>query len=102
MDNVFRAEEVINVLVFNSINEILTYILMLYLARKTFVTRASVYGIVSSLFVIIEGVVKGRYIRVDNHHWYISVFTWVEIVLFLIGYALIFFERVSVKNKAKF
>jgi hypothetical protein len=62
-----RVEECLNVLLFNSVNEILTYMLMLYLARKTYVTRASVYGIISSLFVIMEGVVKGRYIREENH-----------------------------------
>jgi hypothetical protein len=61
--NVMKVEECINVIVFNSVNEIFTYMLMLYLARKTYVTRASVYGIVSSLFVICEGVAKGRFIR---------------------------------------
>jgi hypothetical protein len=76
--------------------------LMLYLARKTYVTRASVYGIISALFVIGEGLFIGRYIRVDDHKWYISAFTMVEIVLFLSGYTMIFFERVTVKNQAKF
>lgn len=76
--------------------------LMLYLARKTYVTRASVYGIISAIFVIGEGLFSGRYIRKDNHKWYISAFTMIEIVLFLTGYTMIFFERVTVKNKAKF
>ena len=102
LEKVKRVEECINVIVFNSVNEIITYMLMLYLARKTYVTRASVYGIISSLFVILEGVVKNRYVKKDDHQWYISVFTLFEIVLFLSGYTLIFFERVSVKNKAKF
>ncbi len=97
-----KVEECINVIVFNSVNEIFTYMLMLYLARKTYVTRASVYGIISSMFVISEGVVNGKFIRQENHHWYISFFTIVEILLFLAGYTLIFFERVTVKNKAKF
>jgi len=101
-ENVMKVEECINVIVFNSVNEIFTYMLMLYLARKTYVTRASVYGIVSFLFVIFEGVFKGRFIRKENHHWYISFFTVIEIVLFLTGYTLIFFERVTVKNIAKF
>ena len=83
-------------------NEALTYMLMLYLARKTDVTRASVYGIISAIFVILEGLFIGRYIREENHKWYISAFTMVEIVLFLSGYTMIFFERVTVKNKAKF
>jgi hypothetical protein len=38
-------------------NEIITYILMMYLARKTYVTRASVFGIISSLYVITEGLI---------------------------------------------
>ena len=42
-----RAEEIINVLVLNSVNEVITFMMMIYLARKTYVTRASVYGIVS-------------------------------------------------------
>jgi hypothetical protein len=75
---------------------------MLYLARKTYVTRASVYGIISAIFVIGEGLFSERYIRVDDHKWYISAFTMVEIVLFLSAYAMIFFERVTVKNQAKF
>jgi hypothetical protein len=102
LNKVSRVDECINVLVLNSVNEILTYVLMIYLARKTYVTRASLYGIISSLFVIIEGIVKGRYVREENHKWFITMFTWLEIILFLIGYALIFFERVTVKNKAKF
>lgn len=37
--------------------------LMMYMARKTYVTRASVYGIISSLFVIIEGLADNRYVH---------------------------------------
>ena len=59
-DSIVRAEEVLNVVVFNALNEIITYILMIYLARKTYVTRASVFGIISSLYVIIEGIISER------------------------------------------
>jgi hypothetical protein len=102
LENLKLVEECINVIVMNSVNEVLTYMLMLYMARKTYVTRASVYGIISSLFVILEGVYNARYKKQEDHRWYITVFTFVEIFVFLTGYTLIFFERVTVKNKAKF
>lgn len=59
-DNVVKAEECLNVVVFYALNEIITYILMMYLARKTYVTRASVFGIISSLYVIIEEIYAGK------------------------------------------
>ena len=72
--------------------------LMMYLARKTYIARASVYGIVSSLFVVLEGLFAGR---MGTGDWQWLTTTWLEVVLFLTGYALIFFERVTNKNKAK-
>ena len=77
------VEECINVIVMNSVNEVLTYMLTLYLTRKTYVTRASVYGIISSLFVILEGVYNARYKKETDHRWYITAFTFVEIFVFL-------------------
>ena len=61
LENLSKAEEVINVILFNSVNEIITYLMTLYLASKTYVARASVYGIVSNLFVIIEGLSSERF-----------------------------------------
>ena len=72
---------------------------MIYLAQKTFITRASVYGIVQSLYVIAEGVYAGR---MGSNDWYWSVGSWVEIVLFLSSYTLIFFERIKNRNVARF
>lgn len=94
-----KAEEVLNVILLNSVNEIATYIMMMYLARKTYIARASVFGILASLYVIIEGVSAGR---MGSGNWWWIVGTYLEIVLFLASYALIFFERVQNKNKAKF
>jgi hypothetical protein len=102
-DSIVRAEEVLNVVVFNSLNEIITYILMIYLARKTYVTRASVFGIISSLYVIIEGIFAERINGDgDGAKWYRPLGTYLEIILFLTSYILIFFERVTLKNRAKF
>ena len=56
---------------------------MIYLAQKTFITRASVYGILASLFVIFEGIVAGR-MGMSEGVWYYYVGTWTEIVLFSI------------------
>lgn len=102
-ENIVKAEECLNVLIFNALNEIITYILMIYLARKTYVTRASVFGIESSLYVIIEGIFAGR-INGDGQdsEWYRPVGTYMEIILFIASYTLIFFERVTLKNRAKF
>ena len=96
-----KAEEIINIIVLNSVNEVFNFVLMIYLAQKTFVTRASVYGILSSLFVIFEGIIAGR-IGMDEGVWYYYVGTWAEIVLFLSSYSMIFFERIKNRNIAKF
>jgi len=102
-DNIVKVEEVLNIVVFNALNEIITFILMIYLARKTYVTRASVFGIISSLYVIIEGIFSER-INGDGEgsEWFRPVGTYLEIILFLASYTLIFFERVTLKNRAKF
>jgi len=94
-----RAEEVSNILLMNQLNEVANYVLMIYLAQKTFITRASVYGVVSTLYVIGEGVYAGR---MGQGTIYFTLGTWLEIVLFLSSYALIFFERIKNRNIARF
>lgn len=83
----------------NQLNEVANYVLMIYLAQKTFITRASVYGVVSTLYVIGEGVYAGR---MGEGNIYFTLGTWLEIVLFLSSYALIFFERIKNRNIARF
>jgi hypothetical protein len=102
LENLANAEESLNVVVFNQLNEIISFILMMYLGRKTYVTRASVFGIISSLYVILEGISMGRINEGNDRLIFIPIGTYLEIVLFLASYALIFFERIILKNKAKF
>lgn len=87
----------------NAINEIFNFIMMMYLARKTYIARASVYGIVPQLFVILEGIFTGRMgTHILDAPWYWFYGSWTEIVCFLGSYTLIFTERVRNKNRAKF
>jgi hypothetical protein len=87
-------EEVIAVFVFSCINEIANYILLLYFIRKTLVTKASVYGIVGSIFIIFVSIFSGR-IK--------SALLWVEICVFLTSYVIIFLTKRREKrlNKGK-
>ena len=73
-------------------NDVLNYLLMLYLIRKTSVTRASAYGIMSTFFVIGEAIFTGK-IQ--------GIYTWVAIAIFNTSYAIIYFEKVRNKNKIK-
>jgi hypothetical protein len=41
-------------------NDVVNYLLMLYIARKTYIARASVYGVISSLYVILKGLEERR------------------------------------------
>lgn len=80
---IFQKQEILGVLLFSCFNEIFNYILLLYLIRKSYVSKAAVYGLLSAIFTVTEGIF---YKEVD---WLqIS-----EIFLFDIGYFAIAFER---------
>ncbi len=72
-----------------------------YLARKKYVTRTSVFGIISSLYVIIEDIFSKR-INGDREgsKRFRAVGTYLEIIVYLASYMILFFERVSLKNRA--
>jgi hypothetical protein len=53
-------EEVITVFIFSCLNEVANYLLLLYFIRKTLVTKASVYGIVGSVFIIFVSIFAGK------------------------------------------
>lgn len=53
-------EEVLTVFIFSCLNEIANYLLLLYFIRKTLVTKASVYGIVGSIFIIFTSIFTGK------------------------------------------
>lgn len=46
LDGLYKAEEIINVIALNSVNELFSFIMMLYLARRTHIVRASVFGVI--------------------------------------------------------
>lgn len=76
---------------------------MLYIARKTYIARASVYGIIFILYVVLKGLHEERLGYYDGTGtWYWFTFNAIEILLLLTSYCMIFFERVTNKNKAKF
>lgn len=80
----YLIEEVITVFMFSCLNEIANYILLLYFIRKTLVTKASVYGIVGSIFIIFVSIFSGK-IQ--------SVLLWFEIAVFLTAYIIIFLTK---------
>lgn len=92
----FLIEEVIAVFVFSCLNEVANYLLLLYFIRKLLVTKASVYGIVGSIFIIFV------FIFSDSNR---TTLLWGEIVVFLSAYVLIFVtkrrERRINKGKAR-
>ena len=78
------VEEVVTVFVFSCLNEVANYILLLYFIRKTLVTKASVYGIFGSIFIIFVSIFSWK-IR--------SALLWAEIVVFLTSYVIIFLTK---------
>ena len=90
----FLIEEVLTVFIFSCINEVANYLLLLYFIRKMLVTKASVYGIVGSIFIIFVSIFSGK-IQ--------SVLLWSEIIVFLAGYVIIFVTKRREKrlNKGK-
>lgn len=97
--NLSNAEEVIGSILTNSINEVTNYIMMLYLARKTYVTRASAFSIIPPTFVIIYGLFNDR---ISTKKWYWLFGTIFDIVLVFTAYGFIFFERAKNRYKAQF
>jgi hypothetical protein len=90
----FLIEEVITVFLFSCLNEVANYLLLLYFIRKTLVTKASIYGIVGSIFIIFFSIFKGKIT---------SVLLWSEIVVFLSAYMILFLMKRHEKriNKGK-
>jgi predicted membrane protein len=90
----FLIEEVITVFIFSCLNEVANYLLLLYFIRKTLVTKASVYGIVGSIFIIFVSVFSNK-IK--------GILLWIEIVVFLTAYIIIFLTKRREKrlNKGK-
>ena len=90
----FLIEEVVAVFIFSCFNEVANYILLLYFIRKTLVTKASVYGIVGSIFIIFVSIFSGK-IQ--------SFLLWTEIACFLTSYVIIFLTKRREKrlNKGK-
>eukprot|EP00347_Sterkiella_histriomuscorum_P001065 403373463 len=80
----YELEEVIGVLIFSCFNEVINYILLLYLMKKTFITKASLYGILSAIVIIFESAYEGKI------H---SPLLWTEVVVFLTGYIILFVEK---------
>ena len=56
----YLLEEVVFVFVFSCINEVANFLLLLYFIKKTLVTKASVYGIVGSIFIIFVSIFSGK------------------------------------------
>ena len=86
------VEEVIFVFLFSCANEIINYILLLHFLRKTLVTKASVYGILASIYIIFVTIFTGG-IK--------SALLWCEIIVFLTGYVIISTNKKIEKLKKK-
>ena len=82
----FLIEEVITVFIISCLNEVANYLRLLYFIRKTLVTKASVYGIFGSIFIIFVSVFSGKLQKS-------TPLLWVEIVVFLTAYVIIFLTK---------
>ena len=78
--------------VFSCINEVANYLLLLYFIKKTLVTKASVYGIVGSIFIIFVSIFSGK-IQ--------SALLWAEILVSLTGYVVIYLTKKREKQRKK-
>lgn len=85
-------DEVITVFIFSCLNEIANYLLLLYFIRKTLVTKASMYGIVGSIFIIFATIFSDKNI---------SPLLWIEIVVFLSVYVILFLTKRREKRANK-
>jgi hypothetical protein len=90
----FLIEEVVAVFIFSCLNEVANYLLLLYFIRKMLVTKASVYGIVGSIFIIVVFTFS------DKPR---TPLLWCEIIVFLSSYIIIFLTKRREKriNKGK-
>lgn len=88
----YLIEEVIGVFIFSCINEVANYLLLLYFIRKMLVTKASVYGIVGSIFIIVVFVFS------DKPR---TPLLWCEIAVFSSSYVIIYLNKRREKRLSK-
>lgn len=60
--------------------------------KKTFITKASLYGILSAIVIIFSSTIEGKI------H---SALLWAEVIVFLTGYLILFVEKRREKNVVK-
>lgn len=53
-----EKEEIVGIILFSCLNDIMNTVLLLYLMRKAYISKTSVYGIINALFIVGEGVAK--------------------------------------------
>ena len=75
--------QIFGVIFFSSFNEVFNYILLLYLMRKAVTSKAAVYGVMSSVFSILFGLIKSYYEPIQI----------CATCLYLVCYTILFFER---------
>jgi hypothetical protein len=56
----FQDTEIFGVLLFSCFNEIFNYMLIIYLMRKSYVSKAAVYGLMSAIFIMLDGLFFGK------------------------------------------
>ena len=54
----YSKEEIVGILVFFCLNDGLNTVLLLYLLKKSYISKSSVYGIINAIFIIVEGIMK--------------------------------------------
>ena len=57
----YSKEEIVGIMLFSCMNDALNIVNLLYLMKKAFISKSSVYGIINALFIIGEGIFNGKY-----------------------------------------
>lgn len=79
----YSKEEIVGIMIFSCLNDSLNIVNLLYLMKKAFISKSSVYGILNALFIIGQGIVLNVYDYIE----------YMQIIAFSFGYVSIFFER---------
>ena len=77
-----NKEAISGIIAFACMNEIFNYLLLLYLAKKLLVSKASLYGILSAIYILVYGFFHE-----------LHTIEYFESIIFVAGYAIIFLEK---------
>lgn len=61
LDVIYSKEEIVGILIFSCLNDCLNIVNLLYLMKKAFISKSSVYGIINAIFIIGQGIANNEF-----------------------------------------